>query len=284
LKNCFLVFRGPVGLIAGDAAMHRPPTRTGVQEATDCRSRPPIPGASPHKTLTDSPAIPDVRYPSALAAGVAVLLLTAGCVGLDTGSDSGPTESPIPTSSTTGETSPDGPTTTDEGTTTDAFTTTDPDRDVVAFADLSPEARSTFERLLEERSLEAPRHEIPSGLLRDEAEGFRHVRYEGRIYEVSWDQRLRGKTAIRDAGQVNESALEADARVVNYTGLSPAGKRLFDQGRGDGQSERVWAREFPEGLRGRYVRYRGDVYRLEKLHADFWWTTVRIRRVNLTDP
>lgn len=217
------------------------------------------------------------RFPPAIAAGVAVLLLTAGCTGLDSGGGPAATET---TTSSVSTATPDVTTTPDGTTTTEEFTTTEPDREVVAFEDLSPEAQSTFERLLENRTLEAPRHEIPSDLLLDEPRGHRHVRYEGRTYEVSWEQRLRGQTAIRDAEQVNESALEADARVVNYTDLSPRGQRLFDQGRGDGQSERVWAREFPEGLRGSYVRYRGEAYRLEKVHADFWWTTVRVRQVD----
>lgn len=213
---------------------------------------------------TLDPGIDMDRVPRAAVVAVALLSFTAGCTGL------GPDASPG---------GGDAGTTTLDGQTTATGTTTA--RDVLAFESLSPEARATFETLLEAGRLERRRTAVPPDLTGDGPRGTRLIRHEGTTYEVSWRERQREFTSLGDPERANESAVEPDARVVDYANLSPRGQRLFDQAREEGRSDSVHAGDFPPTLReARYVRYRDDVYRLTKLRASEWWTTLEIDRAD----
>lgn len=187
---------------------------------------------------------------------VAALVVFAGCGGLDAPGTTSPQTSPgtTPPTTTVSQTATPGTTTIAAGAIRD-------------YQALSNASRSYARTAIEDGQVTAPRENF-SGDLAPGME-WSHLRYEGAVYELSWERGMVAKYKLARVPRVNASEVENASDVVADSNLTTRAEQLFTAVRSGNQSRWFESGAFPDQFRSNlFVKQQGAYYRIVVYTAD----------------
>ena len=181
--------------------------------------------------------------------GLVLLVALAGCSG-------------GPAASGTADTSTSTTVPTTDATTTGSSTTTIPGASVHSYETLHDSASAVVRSAIENGSVAVTKGQL-TGVL-SAPSGTAYVRYQGTVYDVSWERE--GLMATYELGRVpmvETSEVDDSSTVVSYSELSGRAQQMFTDARTGNETRQYAKNDFPEQFwSSDFVTYQGNYHRV----------------------